>query len=132
MVFLIGSLRRTLHHIQMFCSGSPLDSYSVASTQCCHKNVVTLPLHYITQVFNLHLNLKINLFADYLSSYYESQARDLHSISAFKISSYYLIKVCGVFLRFFCFFLLGCLWQTQSRSAFCLFVFFFFFFFPCR
>ena len=43
------------------------------------------------------MRITIFIFADYLSSYYESQARHLYAISAFKISSYYLIKVCGVF-----------------------------------
>ena len=41
------------------------------------------------------------IFADYLSSYYKSQARHLYAISAFKISWSYLIKVCGFFCLFF-------------------------------
>ena len=42
---------------------------------------------------------------DYLSSYYESQARHLYAKSALKISSYYLIKVCGSFYVVLIFFL---------------------------
>ena len=46
---------------------------------------------------NVNKRITIFIFADYLSSYYESQARHLYAISAFKISSYYLIKVCALF-----------------------------------
>ena len=48
---------------------------------------------------NVNKRITIFIFADYLSSYYESQALHLYAIGAFKISSYYLIKVC-----FFCLF----------------------------
>ena len=47
---------------------------------------------------NVNKRITIFIFADYLSSCYESQALHLYAIIAFKISSYYLIKVC-----FFCF-----------------------------
>ena len=51
---------------------------------------------------NVNKRITIFIFADYLSSYYESQARHLYAISAFKISSYYSIKVCCFcFLLFF-------------------------------
>ena len=43
---------------------------------------------------NVNKRITIFIFADYLSSYYESQARHLYAISAFKISSYYLINLC--------------------------------------
>ena len=48
---------------------------------------------------NVNKRITIFIFADYLSSSYEGQPRPLYAISAFKISSYYLIKVRG----FFCF-----------------------------
>ena len=50
------------------------------------------------------VNRRITIFisADYLSSYCKSQALHLYAISAFKISSYYFIKVC--LLRLFLFF----------------------------
>ena len=56
---------------------------------------------------NVKKRITIFIFADYLSSYYESQALHLYAISAFKISSYYLIKVffflfCFSKKRFFC------------------------------
>ena len=67
---------------------------------------------------NVNKRITIFIFADYLSSYYESQARHLYAISAFKISSYYLIKVCGFllflfFASFFFFFL--------KKGFFCLY-----------
>ena len=43
---------------------------------------------------NVNKRITIFTFADYLSSYYESQALHLYAITAFKISSYYLMKVC--------------------------------------
>ena len=45
------------------------------------------------QYNNVNKRITIFIFANYLSSYYESQARHLYAISAFKISSYCLIKV---------------------------------------
>ena len=57
--------------------------------------------------------ITIFVFADYLSSYYESQALHLYAISAFKISSNYLIKVC-LFWFFFCLFFL-------KKGFFCLY-----------
>ena len=66
---------------------------------------------------NVNKRITIFIFADYLSSYYESQARHLYAISAFKISSYFLIKVCG--FSFFCFFVLFCFfWE---KGFFCLY-----------
>ena len=53
---------------------------------------------------NVNKRIMIFIFADYLSSYYESQALHVYAISAFKISSYYLIKVCFLFCFFFFFF----------------------------
>ena len=50
---------------------------------------------------NVNKRITIFIFADYLSSYYESQARHLYAISAFKISSYYLMKLCAFFTFFF-------------------------------
>ena len=50
---------------------------------------------------NVNKRITILIFADYLSSYYKSQAGHLYAISAFKISSYYLIKVYGILLLFF-------------------------------
>ena len=50
---------------------------------------------------NVNKRITIFIFAGYLSSYYESQALHLYAIGAFKISSYYLIKVCFVCLFFF-------------------------------
>ena len=55
---------------------------------------------------NVKKRTTIFIFADYLSSYYESQARHFYAISAFKIFSYYLIKVCGfLFVSFLLFFI---------------------------
>ena len=51
---------------------------------------------------NVNKRITIFIFADYLSSYYESQALHLYAVSAFKISSYYLIKVCFLFCFCFC------------------------------
>ena len=50
---------------------------------------------------NVNKRIPIFIFADYLSSYYESQAQHLYAISAFIISSYYLINVCIFYLFFF-------------------------------
>ena len=61
--------------------------------------------------YNVNKRITIFIFADYLSSYYESQALHLYAISAFKISSHYLIKVC-----FFCLFV--CLFFFFSRKGF--------------
>ena len=47
---------------------------------------------------DVNRRITIFIFADYLSSYYESQARYLYAISTFKISSYCLIKGCVVVL----------------------------------
>ena len=52
---------------------------------------------------NVNKRMTIFTFADYLTSYYESQVLHLYAISAFKMSLYYLIKV-FVFVLF-CFFL---------------------------
>ena len=60
---------------------------------------------------NVNKRITIFIFADYLSSYYESQARHLYAISAFKISSYFLIKVCG--FSFFCFFCFVFFWGKR-------------------
>ena len=60
---------------------------------------------------NVNKRITIFIFADYLFSYYESQARHLYAISAFKISSYDLIKVC-VFFSFLFF---------EKRAVFCLY-----------
>ena len=57
--------------------------------------------------YNVFLDIISSEFilADYLFSYYESQARHFYAISAFKIFSYYLIKVCGfLFVSFLLFF----------------------------
>ena len=54
---------------------------------------------------NVNKRITIFIFADYLSSYYESHVRHLYAISAFKVSSYFLIKVCVFFFgkkKFFC------------------------------
>ena len=68
---------------------------------------------------NVNKRITIFIFADYLSSYYKSQARHLYAISAFKISSYYLIKVCGfLFVFFFCFFFL--FFFFLKKGFFCL------------
>ena len=53
---------------------------------------------------NVNKRITIFIFADYLSSYYESQALHLYAISAFKISSFFLIKVCFFCFVLFCFF----------------------------
>ena len=52
---------------------------------------------------NVNKRITIFIFADYLSSYYQSQALHLYAISAFKISAYDWIKVCcfGLFFFFF-------------------------------
>ena len=58
---------------------------------------------------NVNKGITIFIFTDYLLSYHESQALHLYAISAFKICSYYLIKVC-----FFCFVFL-------KKGFFCLY-----------
>ena len=62
--------------------------------------------------------MKIFTSADYLSSYYESQNLHLYAISAFKISLYYLIKVC--FFVLLCFFFLFCFLVFSKKRFFCL------------
>ena len=69
---------------------------------------------------NVNKRISIFIFADYLSSYYESQARHLYAISAIQISSYYLIKVCGFFFVLFCFYLkkgFFCLYEKYVFSS---------------
>ena len=53
---------------------------------------------------NVNKRITIFIFADYLSSYYQSQALHLYAISAFKISAYDLIKLCFFGLFVFSFF----------------------------
>ena len=50
---------------------------------------------------NVNKRITIFIFADYLSSYYESQALHLYAMSAFKFSSYDSIKVCFFYFLFF-------------------------------
>ena len=65
---------------------------------------------------NVNKRITIFIFADYLSSYYESQARPSLCNNAFKISSYYLIKVCV-----FCFVLFLCFFFFLKKGFFCLY-----------
>ena len=47
-----------------------------------------------TERYNVNKRITRSIFADYLFSYYLSETLHLYAISAFKISSYYFIKVC--------------------------------------
>ena len=62
---------------------------------------------------NVNKRITLFIFADYLSYYYESQARHFYAISAFKTFSHYLIKVCGFLFLFFLLFFL-------KKGFFCL------------
>ena len=70
-----------------------------ATKLCFHFAVILVSKKWYN---NVNKRITICIFADYLSSYYESQALHLYAISAFKISKCYLIKVCFFFGLFVC------------------------------
>ena len=86
-----------------------------ATKLCFHFAVILVSKKWYN---NVNKRITICIFADYLSSYYESQALHLYAISAFKISKCYLIKVCFFFGLFVC---LVFFFFEKKKGFFCLY-----------